>query len=38
MKEPSRYWEVGVGLVGGQASEPSPEILGPKDLVNKQVI
>lgn len=38
MEEPSRYWEAVVVLAGGQACEPSPEVLRPKDLMNKQVM
>lgn len=37
MKEPSRYWDTGV-VLAGEASAPSPEVLGPKDLLNKQVV
>lgn len=38
MKNPSRFQEAEVVLAGEWAGEPSPELLGPRDLSNKHII
>lgn len=38
MKKPSRFQEPEVVLAGEWAGEPSPELLGPKDILDKHII